>query len=117
MLKSTLTQEVLVFGSDSSRAWTTKVWSPFWENCYVYTPIRHFFWLSLFSLPLCTFLGHFLSTPPLEIQTFPYKCALQSENIIRNKITTFGWHHAKVKSTKSNPPSNNSKICPYGYSV
>ena len=25
--------------------------------CYVFTPIRHFFWLSLFSLPVCTFFG------------------------------------------------------------
>ena len=36
--------------------------------CYVFTPIRHFFWLSLFSLPLCTFFGHFLSNPPSKIR-------------------------------------------------
>ena len=36
--------------------------------CPVFTPIRHFFWLSLFSLPLCTFFGHFLSNPPSKIR-------------------------------------------------
>ena len=35
--------------------------------CPVFTPIHHFFWLSLFSLLLCTFFGHFLSTPPSKI--------------------------------------------------
>ena len=28
----------------------------------LFTPICHFLWLSLFSLPACTFFGHFLST-------------------------------------------------------
>ena len=39
--------------------------------CPVFTPIRHFFWLSLFSLPLCTFFGHFLSKPPLRKSKTP----------------------------------------------
>ena len=35
------------------------------ENCYVFTPIRHFFWLSLFSLPQCVlFLVISFRTPP-----------------------------------------------------
>jgi len=40
--------------------------------CYVFTPICHFFWLSLFSLPLCTFFGHFLSNPPSKIHFRPF---------------------------------------------
>ena len=32
-------------------------------------------------------------------------------------MTTLGWQHDKVKSTKSNPPSKDIKICPYGYPV
>ena len=36
---------------------------------------------------------------------------------IKAVMTTLGWQHAKVKSTKSNPPSKDIKICPYNYPV
>ena len=40
-----------------------------WDTfCPVFTPIRHFFWLSLFSLPLCTFLVISFQKPPSKIQ-------------------------------------------------
>ena len=35
-----------------------------WYFCHVLRPLCHFFWLSLFSLPLCIFFGNFLSNPP-----------------------------------------------------
>ena len=35
--------------------------------CPVFTPIRHFLWLSLFSLPVCTFLVISFQTPPSKI--------------------------------------------------
>ena len=48
---------------------TIKVWSQIVALlCYVFTPICNFFWLSLFSLPVCTFFGHFLSNPPSKIR-------------------------------------------------
>ena len=37
--------------------------------CPVFTPFRHFFWLSLLSLPVCTFFDHFLSNPPSKIRS------------------------------------------------
>ena len=35
-----------------------------WYFCPVFTPIRHFFWLSLFSLSSCTFFVISFQTPP-----------------------------------------------------
>ena len=37
-----------------------------WYFCHVFRPLCHFFWFSLFSLPLCIFFGQFLSNPPFE---------------------------------------------------
>ena len=52
--------------------------------CPIFTPIRHFFWLSLFSLPVCTFFGHFLSMPRAEIgPKFKNFCAHQIENCLK----------------------------------
>ena len=39
------------------------------EFCPIFTPIRHFFWLSLFSLPLCIFLVISFQTPLWKSKT------------------------------------------------
>ena len=50
---SSLSYRQLKFGPKSGKFWN------------VYPPIRHLFWLSLFSLSVCPFFGHFHSNPPL----------------------------------------------------
>ena len=54
------------FCQRSFLAWlrTIKAGSKSWEFCHIFSPICHFFLLSLSSLsslPFCTFCGHFLS--------------------------------------------------------
>ena len=60
-----------------------------WYFCHVLRPLCHFFWLSLFSLPLCIFFGNFLSNPPQKIRPEGTP-ALKGLALLRNAVAPSG---------------------------
>ena len=53
-------------------------------NCFVFSLICHFFKLSLFLLPVWTFLGHFLSNPLKDIKHF---CNLIGAKVFKHDVS------------------------------
>ena len=67
----------------------SKFGSKSWYFCYVFRPLCHFFWFSLFSLPLCIFFGNFLSNPPQKIRPEGTP-ALKGLALLRNAVAPSG---------------------------